>query len=449
MFDLLLRGATVVNATGMLRADLGVSGGRVAALLAPQTEAAARVERRVDGCFLLPGLVDAHVHLREPGLTHKEDFVSGTRAAAAGGVTTLLDMPTDEPWTDSADTLADKIQLAAGRLHVDVGFQIALRRAVQHAELAAMRALGTVSCEVFTADVPGDYLHAQQSELVCALRMLREFDVLAGVSPGDQSLLDAAPAGRDVAAFVASRPPLAEASGIARAVLAAAETGARVHVRQTNSALGIATWRRMRDLADVSIETTPQCLLFTADDYARHGANLKASPPMRAEHDRVALLAALRDGLIDIVATDHAPHTKAEKAASYERFADVPGGMPGVQTLLATMLHFVETGDIDLPALVRMCAANPAQRFGLGASKGALAPGCDADILVLDPAQYTSLTDAGQLSRAAYTPFAGMQVRGRLTEVYLRGEPVHRDQQPSAAFPPTGKVIGDFADGHA
>lgn len=450
MFDLLLRGATVVNATGVLRADLAVGGGRVAALLEPQADAAARVERRVDGCFLLPGLVDAHVHLREPGLTHKEDFASGTRAAAAGGVTTLLDMPTDDPWTDSAATLADKMRLATGRLQVDVGFQVALRRALQHADLAAIRALGPVSFEVFTADVPDDYLHAQQSVLVSALRMLREFDVLAGVSPGDQSLLDVAPAGHDVAAFVASRPPLAEASGIARAVLAAAESGARVHVRQTNSALGIATWRRMRDLADVSIETTPQCLLFTADDYAQHGANLKASPPMRTGHDRVALLAALREGLIDIVATDHAPHTKEEKAARYASFAQVPGGMPGVQTLLATMLHFVEQGAIDLPALVRMCATNPAQRFGLGRSKGALAPGRDADILVLDLAQYTSISDAAQHSRAAYTPFAGMRVRGKLDSVYLRGALAYTDQQTAASFPPpAGKVIGELAHGHA
>jgi dihydroorotase len=449
MFDLLLRGGTVVDAVGTLRADLAVREGRVAALLAPEQSAAARVERRVDGCYLLPGLVDAHVHLREPGLTHKEDFASGSRAAAAGGVTTLLDMPTDEPWTDSASTLAEKMRLASARLFVDVGFQVALRRGAAAGELAALRALDPVSFEVFTADVPADYLHAQQSELVHALQTAHELDVLAGVSPGDQSLLDAAPAGADVTAFLASRPPLAEASGIARAVLAAAQTGARVHVRQTNSALGIATWRRMRDLADVSIETTPQCLLFTAEDYAQHGANLKASPPMRAEEDRIALLAALREGLIDIVATDHAPHARAEKAAPYARFADVPGGMPGVQTLLATMLHFVETGDIDLPALVRVCASNPAQRFGLGHRKGALAVGYDADVLVLDPAQRTVIANAAQHSRAGYTPFDGMRVQGRLIDVYLRGELIHSEAGLATAVSPAGRVIGEFRHGHA
>jgi dihydroorotase len=438
VFDLVLRGATIVEANGTVRADLCVSGGQVAALLDPETPASAKIERRVDGCYLLPGLVDAHVHLREPGLTHKEDFASGTRAAAAGGVTTLLDMPTDEPWTDSVESLVEKRRLAEGRLHVDVGFQVALRRDAR--DLRAIRAIDPVSVEVFTADVPAAYLHDTQASLRHALNLLRPLDVLACVSPGDQSLLEAAPQG-GVDAFLASRPPLAEATGIARTILAAAEAHARVHLRQTNSALGIATWRRMRDMADTSIETTPQCLLFTVDDYAVLGADLKASPPMRAAEDRDALLAALREGLIDIVATDHAPHARAEKRAHYGAFADIPGGMPGVQTLLATMLHFVATGDIDLPALVRMCSANPAQRFGIGDRKGALSRGRDADILVLDPRLDTRISHREQLSRAGYTPFDGMQVPGRLTAVFLRGALIYEEGE-LAASAPAGTIIG-------
>ena len=185
-------------------------------------------------------------------------------------------------------------------------------------------------------------------------------------------------------AFLASRPPLAEAGGIARAVLAAAETGARVHVRQINSALGVATWRRLRDMADVSVETTPQNLFFTAADYETMGAGLKASPPLRQAEDVAALREALSARLIDMVATDHAPHSPAEKAAAYAAFADIPGGMPGLQTLLQTMLKLVDEGVIGLSDIARMCAANPAARFGLKGSKGRIAPGFDADILVLD-----------------------------------------------------------------
>jgi dihydroorotase len=267
------------------------------------------------------------------------------------------------------------------------------------------------------------------------------------VSPGDQSLLECAPKG-GIEAFLASRPPVAEASGIARTILAAAETKARVHIRQSNSALGVASFRRMRSLADVSIETTPQCLLFTADDYAAFGADIKASPPMRSANDREALLAALHDGLIDIVATDHAPHTRTEKKAHYEAFADIPGGMPGVQTLLATMLHFVAKGVIDLPALVRLCSTNPAQRFGIGNRKGTLSRGRDADIVVLDPRLDTCISHADQLSRAGYTPFDGMRVPGKVTSVFLRGEQIYQDGQLVAPVR-TGTIIGASNNGIA
>jgi dihydroorotase len=360
---------------------------------------------------------------------HKEDFLSGSAAAAVGGVTTLLDMPTDDPWTSTADELRAKLQLASSRIHTDVGFQVVLRRGL--AGIHQLRELDPVSFELFTADVPPEFMFDSLDAVTEALRQLAPLNILVGVSPGDQSILEGSgarnPDGRDVAAFLASRPPVAEANGIARALLAAAETNARVHIRQINSALGIDLWRRLRDMADASVETTPQCLLFSNEDYATQGPNLKGSPPMRPPADVEALRAAMRDGLIDIIATDHAPHSPTEKAASYRAFADIPGGMPGVQTLLATMLHFVDRGDIGLSDIVRMCATNPAIRFGLDEHKGAISAGRDADILVLDPRRSTVVRNADQLSRAAYTPFDGLEVAFQVRSVLLRGTEIARD----------------------
>ncbi len=426
-YDLVLRGGSLVEPSRLIRRDLAVRDGRVAAHLRPGEPATATAEFDVTGCYLLPGLVDAHAHLREPGLTHKEDFASGTRAAAAGGVTTILVMPTDEPWTDTAERLRAKTALAEGRLHVDVAVQAAVRR--DGTDLRALRDDGAVSFEVFTADVPREYRHDTVEALADAVGRIAAVDGLIGVSPGDQSLLDAANAAEaaDIAAYCASRPPLAEAAGIARAVLVAADRGGRVHIRQSNSALGIETWRRLRDMADVSIETTVQCLLLTADRYRDLGAAIKASPPFRSERDRLALVAAVRDGTIDMVATDHAPHSPAEKQVPYPRFADIPGGMPGLQTLLPCMLHLVDRGDLALPDLVRLCALNPAERFGFGTRKGALAIGCDADILVLDPRSASTVTDAEQQSKAGATPFAGLTVPFRLDRVFLRGKMVAAD----------------------
>jgi dihydroorotase len=428
MFETLIKGGNVVDADGIRRADVAIAGGRIAALAAPGEAAEAGTIFDVAGAYLLPGLVDAHAHLREPGLTHKEDFASGTHAAALGGVTTVLDMPTDDPWTATAEQLVDKMILAEGRVHVDVGFQAVVTRDLS--AIPGLLDLAPVSFELFTADVPENFLFATFDDVAEALKRFAAADTVVGISPGDQSILSGSssrdPSG-SVSDFLASRPPLAEAAGIARAMLAAASTGVRIHVRQINSELGVKTWSRMRELANASVETTPQNLFFTVEDYSTYGAKLKASPPLRSKEDVTALRAALGAGLIDVVATDHAPHAPAEKAAAYPAFAGIPGGMPGLQTLLQAMLKLVDEGVITLPNLVRVCARNPAGRFGLGGRKGRIAAGCDADILVVDPQRSSIIASAEQVSRAGYTPFDGWTVNSRLTNVFLRGREIVRD----------------------
>jgi dihydroorotase len=426
MIDTVIRGGLVVSATAIRPLDVAIADGRIAGLLVPGTPIAARETIEAAGCYLLPGLVDAHVHLREPGLTHKEDFVSGTAAAVAGGVTTLLVMPTDDPWTVTPAQLRAKMALAEGRLHVDVCFQAATLVAQDPEEAEALAEAGAVSFEVFTADVPADFRHGTLDRLTRTLARLAPLGRTIGISPGDQSILDAAertrdPAGSGVAAFLASRPPLAEAGGIMLGLMAGAASGGRLHIRQSNSALGIETYRRLKSLADASIETTPHCLLLTSDDYERGGAWLKASPPLRRPEDRAALMAALKDGTIDIVATDHAPHADAEKQEVRAHFGDVPGGFSGLQTLLHTLLHLVERGDLALTDIARVSARNPAERFGLGAVKGAIEPGLDADLLLLDPGQASTVRAEDQRSRSRYTPFEGMTVPYRLRQVLLRG----------------------------
>ncbi|TPI62616.1 amidohydrolase family protein [Mesorhizobium sp. B3-1-3] len=440
MFETLIRGATVVNADGLGRGDIGIAAGKVAALIAPSEAAEASTLIDASGCFLLPGLVDAHAHLRDPGLTHKEDFSSGTHAAALGGVTTVLDMPTDEPWTATPEQLADKMAIAKGRIHIDVGLQAVVSRDLSL--IPRLLDLAPVSFELFTADVRDTFLFASLDTVAEALKAFAGADTLIGISPGDQSILAGSTA-RDrsgsVAAFLDSRPPLAEANGIARALVAAASAEARIHVRQINSELGVETWSRLRGVADASVETTPQNLFFTAQDYETQGAKLKASPPLRSPHDVDALRAALGAGLIDIIATDHAPHAPVEKAAAYAAFADIPGGVPGLQTLLPTMLRLVDEGLIALPDLVRMCSRNPAERFGLSRRKGRIAVGHDADLLILDPRQSSTIANADQVSRAGYTLFDGWTVKARLTSVFLHGREIVRDGRLVGAA--QGKIV--------
>jgi dihydroorotase len=440
MFDMILRGGRVVDADAVQATDVAISGGRIAARLARGEPAEAAATLDLTGRLIFPGLVDAHVHLREPGLTHQEDFVSGSRAAAVGGVTTLLVMPTDRPWTETPAHLAEKIALARARTHVDLAFQVAL--ALDEVDLAALQRLGAISFELFTADVPARFRHETLHDLIEGLRRTAATDVLACISPGDQSILTVAAlaGGRDVAAFAASRPPAAEAQGLAKAVIASATIGKKVHIRQINSALGTETFGRLKGMADVTAETTVQNLIFVEEDYSRLGAAIKASPPFRRPADVASLREAVRDGTIDIVATDHAPHSPAEKAAENQRFADIPGGLPGLQTLLPVMLHLVDAGVLRLTDIARLCAANPASRFGLGHRKGRIAVGLDADIVVVDPEASTLIRDADQFSKARHTPFHGLVVPYGIERVFLRGTEIATSG--SVTDRATGQVLG-------
>src|SRR4051794_815065 len=187
MFETLIIGGSVVNAEGERRADVAIADGRIAALLAPGEATEARRTIDAGGCYLLPGLVDAHAHLREPGLTHKEDFSSGTHAAALGGVTTVLDMPTDDPWTATERQLADKMAMAVGRIHVDVGFQAVVSRDLDR--IRPLAELAPVSFELFTADAPDEFLFSTMDAVATALRRFAGINTLVGISPGDQSIL--------------------------------------------------------------------------------------------------------------------------------------------------------------------------------------------------------------------------------------------------------------------
>lgn len=439
MFDLLLRGGRIVEADGIAAGDLGISGGKVAALIAPDAPGvvAARVVD-VAGMLLLPGLVDAHVHLREPGIVHKEGFENGTRAALAGGVTTVMVMPTDDPPTLTLAQFEAKRALAEGRIHVDLALQAAAAPGNLD-QLRALRDAGAVSFEVFLGDALPAYLTHDAAGLLAVLRGVAEAGGIAGITANDHELVlartAAAQARRDlgVAAYPLARPVVSEALAIARACIAARETGCAIHLRQLSSAEGLRVFRALTDGQDASVEVTPHNLLLDEDELLRQGPYAKVGPPLRPAADLRALCAALQAGRIDMVATDHAPHLPAEKERGHANIWDAPSGLPGLETLLPAMLALVERGVLDLPGLVRRAAMEPARRFGLHPRKGTLRPGADADILVIDPDRRSRVGDAPPVTRAGHTPFAGLEANGALQSVFLRGIEAWRDGMPTGA----------------
>jgi dihydroorotase len=442
MFDTLIKRGRIVTQDGLMEADIGIRGGRIAAILSPGLAPGAASVVDATGLIALPGLVDAHVHFRDPGLTHKEDFTSGTAAAAAGGVTTALVMPTDDPPSFTADDLAAKRRIAEGRLHVDVGLQAA---AVSPAHIAEVAAAGAMSVELFLGDVP-DWLKVPDAgTLASILAEAAKAGLVAGITPADGSIIAAAlPAAREQGriGFFRSRPVLSEAIATAAAIAAAADTGAAIHLRQIScrDSLAFVADALLRGL-DVTAETTPHYLLLDEHEIERQGPFAKVLPPLRPAVHQDALWAALvPGGAIAMVATDHAPHSENEKRRGEVDIWAAPGGFPGVQTMLPLLLDAVHAGRINWCDLVRLCAEAPARRFGLFPRKGSLRPGADADIVLVDPARREQIQADQQFSKAKATPFAGRQVTGWPVLTLLRGTVVMRDGHVSEQ--PGGSVIG-------
>ena len=431
MFDLVIRGGEVVDAEFSGKADIAIRQGRIAELLAPGSPAETQDTVDASGLLILPGLVDAHVHLREPGLTHKEDFETGTRAAAAGGVTTVMVMPTDNPLTLTPDQFIQKRELGERAVHVDFALQAGLGPDLQHVRM--LTELGAISFEIFLADVSPAILIADAETLLQALSTVESCGAIAGITPGDHDLVTRRTAAARAASkgdwgdFPASRPSISEALGVGRACVAARETSARMHLRQISCRASLAVLRGMAASPQISAEVTPHNLVLDEEELLRQGPFAKVAPPLRSRDDVLAMRDALKDGTIQIVATDHAPHLPEEKEAGMSDIWKAPGGLPGLQTFLPVMLGLIQEGCLSMQDLVRTCATEPARRFGLFPRKGAIRPGSDADLVFVNPLERFRIRNEDQYSKSRRTPFDGREVRGRPVRAYLAGIEIMRD----------------------
>ncbi len=430
MFDLVISGGLIVDDTASTIGSICVTDGKVAALAGPGETPPAREIIDAAGLIVLPGFVDAHVHFREPGLTHKEDFASGSAAAAAGGVTTVMVMPTDDPLTTTPETFAAKRALGEGKCHVDFALQAGL--GVDTTHVAELSRLGAISFELFQTGAPAALNVDDPADLLRCLEAVRDAGRVTGVTPGSASLLslfaDRARLrfGGTPEAFGAAWPALVEAIGIAQACLAARLADARIHLRQVSSIDGVMALSTHGDRR-TSAEVTPHNLVLDDSDLARLGPVAKVAPPLRTRRDVEHVRNALANRTIDIVATDHAPHTPEEKAAGNGDIWVPPGGFPGVQTWLPVMLRLFAEDVLGYPGIVHACARRPAEIFGLYPRKGALQVGSDADMVLIDPARPMTIRDEDQLSKARRSPFHGLEAPAAPVCTILRGRTIMRD----------------------
>jgi allantoinase len=441
--DLLIAGGRVVTEHEVLAADIAIADGRVVGILERGAAGSSgpigiEAERRIDasGRLVLPGLVDAHVHFNEPGRTHWEGYATGSAAAAAGGITTFLDMPlnNDPPTLDGA-SLDVKIAAVADKSVVDYGLWGGIVPGNLD-RLAELRAGGVVAAKAFMCHSGLDgYPGVDDAALYGALVRGAALGLIVGLHAESDGLTTAlgqaaqAAGQRAARDWAVSRPPFTEVEPVRRALYLAGQTGASIHV------VHVSTPAAVREVAaaraggvSATLETCPHYLALDEDDLARLGPYGKCAPPLRPRALVEELWQAVLAGQVDLIASDHSPCPPADKERGQDDIWRAWGGLHGVQTLLPVLLtEGVHARSMPLPLLVRLTSAAPARRYGLYPRKGALLVGSDADVAIVDPNAAWTLDASKLKTRWPISPFLGRQFRGRVETTIVRGSVVHQD----------------------
>jgi len=426
-FDLVFKGGTLVNHAGEGLADIGVRDGRIAAI-GDIAEGVAGETIDATGLHILPGVIDSQVHFREPGLEHKEDLASGSRSAVLGGVTAVFEMPNTKPATTSAEALADKMFRARGRMHCDFAFFVGATRDNVDALPELERLPGAAGIKVFIGSSTGDLLVDDEPTLA---RILAKISRRAAFHAEDEARLKARLSLQrqgDPSSHSEWRDAEAALLATTRLLRLASQAGKRVHVLHVSTAEEMELLARHKDVA--TVEVTPQHLTFAAPEiYEELGTLAQMNPPLRDSRHRERLWWGLDEGVVDVLGSDHAPHTLDEKAKSYPA---TPSGMPGVQTLVPVMLDYVNSGRLSLARFVDLTSAGPQRIFGI-AGKGRIALGYDADLTIVDLKCERVIENDWVGSKAGWTPFAGRKVKGWPLGTVVRGKIAMWEAEPRKA----------------
>ena len=416
-FDTILSGGVLVNHDGEGLRDVGLRGGKIAEI---GDLARALAAERVDcaGLHILPGVVDTQVHFREPGATHKEDLETGSRAAVLGGVTAVFEMPNTKPLTTTAGDLADKVARAKGRMHCDFAFWVGGTHENARDIPELEREPGAAGIKVFMGSSTGSLLVADDAGIAEILSHTRR---RAAFHAEDEARLKERASLR-VAGDPSSHPVWRDAQtallATERLLRIAREKRALVHVLHVSTAHEMALLASHKDIA--SVEATPHHLTLSDADYLRIRTLAQMNPPVRDATHRERIWRALQQGVVDILGSDHAPHTLEEKGKPYP---ESPSGMPGVQTLVPIMLDHIHAGRLTLQRLVDLTSAGPARLFGM-AGKGRVAAGYDADLTVVDLKRRKTIRNDWIASRCGWTPYDGREVTGWPVGTFVRGAKV-------------------------
>ncbi len=421
LYDLIVRGGEVVSHAGRGRADVGIRAGKIVTV-GDLAAASAGEVFDASGLTVLPGVVDSQVHFREPGLEWKEDLETGSRGAVLGGVTAVFEMPNTEPTTTDAAALADKLARAKGRMHCDHAFYVGGTHDNADWLGELERLPGCCGIKVFMGASTGTLLVPDDEGVAAILRNINRR--AAFHSEDEYRLVERRPLART--GDWTSHPEVRDATSAIRStrrlVGLAKALGKRIHVLHVTTAEEIAFLALNKDVA--SVELTPQHLTLEGPEaYERLKGFAQMNPPIRDAAHRAALWLGLENGVADVLGSDHAPHTREEKARAYPAS---PSGMPGVQTLVPIMLTHVAEGRLSLERFVDLTSHGPQRIFGM-ADKGRMAEGFDADLTLVDLKARRTITHDQMATRSGWTPFDGFEAKGWPMATIIRGQVVMRD----------------------
>jgi len=424
--DLVVKNTKIVSSSTVFEAGLAIKNGRIVGLAKEPN--LPKAEKTIDacGCLTLPGVIDVHVHFREPGLTHKEDFLSGSMAAVAGGVTTVADMPNTNPPTLDPESLKVKVEKARGKSYVNIGFIGGVVRGNLD-KLFLLGEAGVLGFKMFMVETLG--LPLDDDCMVEAFRLVGETGKPLLVHAEDFQLIQDSTrkvreAGKkDFLAWVESRPSFAEAKAIDKVNLFSQKTGCKTHVCHVSSKAGVKTLKdAKKENSLLTCETCPHYLLLDVENVDKSSFICKITPPIRFRSDRETLWRGLLDGTIDMVASDHSPHTKKEKLC--ENVWEAASGFVGVETMVPLMLTQVNLGRLSLNHYVKVSSENPAKLLGFYPRKGLIQVGSDADLTIVDLKKEDKIRAERLHSKSRVTPFDGWMVKGIPVYTVVKGNVV-------------------------
>jgi len=440
--DTVLFNAKVFTSQGIVEAGVAIDHGRIVRVAKETNLPQASTRLNMNGCLVLPGLIDSHVHLRDQQLSYREDFTTGTAAAAAGGVTTVIDMPNNQPVTMSSEALRERMQLAEKRILVNVAFNSAFPHRTE--EIHRIVSQGTVGFKLYLLQQIGGINIDDDKALQAAFNTVAETKVPIAVHAEDRATLEEAEksmrdSGRnDAEAFLEAHPATAEVKGIQRVATLAKKSGAHLHICHVSSAAGLNTALKAKKVGErVTCEVTPHHLLLSSQHVKKQGNLALMLPPLRTKADTEALWKALKKGLIDTVASDHAPHSIKEK--SVQPIWDVKPGIAGLETMLPLMLNEVNRRRLGVNELVRLMSEKPAKIFHLR-DRGSLSEGCMADIVVVDINREHKINASRFHSKAKFSPFDGWRVEGKPVKTFVNGQLIMNEGE-IVAKPGSGRII--------